>query len=153
MIYLWIALIVIPSPVIIIISSEAIAVLWSLKGYHPALLALSLAIGQTIGFSILCYFGEQLSARWRRMREKLEKVDLERYRNYAPRLIAWSAFIGIPPVNISCLAAGAVKTRVITLIPLLFIGRFLRYWIVASVPELFNDYINISQLPLWLQQL
>ena len=153
MVYLWIALVVIPSPVIIIISSEAIAILWSLKGYNPILIALSLALGQTVGFSLITLFGERLGAKWAWVRKRLDGVDLERYRRFAPRLVAWSAFVGIPPVNVTCLAAGAVKTRLWTLIPLLIIGRFARYWIVASVPELFSDYINVEHLPAWLRAL
>lgn len=153
MVYLWIGLIVIPSPVLIFISSEAIAILWSIKGYHPALIALSLAIGQTVGYTALCHFGEQLSARWERMRSKLEGVDLERYRRYTPRLVLWSSFVGIPPVNVTCLAAGAVKAKILPLIPLFLLGRFSRYWIIASVPELFSDYISVDQLPVWLRSL
>ena len=150
MTYLWIMLIVIPSPVLIFISCEAIAILWSVKGYYPLFIATALALGQTVGFSLLVYFGDQLRERWERLRKLLDGVDLERYRLYAPRLVAWASFVGIPPVNVSCLAAGAVQTRLIILIPLIFLGRFARYWIVASLPDLFSEYINIDRLPQWL---
>ena len=143
-------LIVIPSPVLIFISCETIAILWSLKGYHPLLIAIALASGQTISFSLLCYFGDQLRERWERLHKLLDGVDLDRYRRYAPRLIAWASFVGIPPVNVSCLAAGAVQARLMILVPLIFLGRLARYWIVASLPDVFSEYINIQQLPQWL---
>ena len=150
MVYLWIMLIVIPSPILIFISSETIAIVWSLKGNQPILIAGALAVGQTIGFTLICYFGDQLRERWERMRKMLDGVDIERYRRYAPRIIAWTAFVGIPPVNVSCLAAGAVRAPILLLIPIIFFGRFARYWIVASLPNVFSDYINIDRLPQWL---
>ena len=153
MVYFWIMLIVIPSPILIFISSETIAIVWALKGNQPILIACALAFGQTIGFTLICYFGDQLRERWERMRKLLDGVDLDRYRRYAPRLIAWTSFVGIPPVNVSCLAAGAVRAPILVLIPLIFLGRFARYWIVASVPDFFSEYINVDQLPQWLIKL
>jgi membrane protein YqaA with SNARE-associated domain len=150
MVYLWIMLIVIPSPILIFISSETIAIVWALKGSQPVLIAGALAVGQTIGFTLICYFGDQLRERWERMNKMLDGVDIERYRRYAPRIIAWTAFVGIPPVNVSCLAAGAVRAPILLLIPIIFFGRFARYWIVASLPNVFSDYINIDRLPQWL---
>ena len=150
MVYLWIMLIVIPSPILIFISSETIAIVWALKGNQPILIAGALAVGQTIGFTLICYFGDLLRERWERMRKMLDGVDIERYRRYAPRIIAWTAFVGIPPVNVSCLAAGAVRAPILILVPIIFFGRFARYWIVASLPNVFSDYINIDRLPQWL---
>ena len=153
MVYLWIMLIVIPSPVLIFISCETIAIVWSVKGYQPMLIASALALGQTVGFTLICYFGEQLRARWVRMQKLLDGVDIERYRRYAPRLVAWASFVGIPPVNVSCLAAGAVRAPILVLVPLIFFGRFSRYWILVSLPEFFSEYINVEQLPQWLVDL
>ena len=153
MIYVWIGVLVIPSPILIFISSEAIAIIASLKGYSPILIASSLALGQTIGFILLCLFGEQLAQRWERVKRMRENSDLEKYQRHIPKLIAWVSFIGVPPVNICCLAAAAVQYPVIPLIPLLFCGRLLRYWIVASLPEYFTNYVDPNLLPSWLQSL
>ena len=153
MIYVWIGVLVIPSPILIFISSEAIAIIASLKGYSPILIASSLALGQTIGFTLLCLFGEQLAQRWERVKRMRENSDLEKYQRHIPKLIAWVSFIGVPPVNICCLAAAAVQYPVIPLIPLLFCGRLLRYWIVASLPEYFTNYVDPNLLPSWLQSL
>ncbi len=149
--YLWIALAVIPSPILIFISSEAIAIIGSLNHHSPIALASALAFGQTIGFTLLCVFGEQLAQRWSKVKQMRERADIEKYRTKAPLLIAWVSFVGIPPVNVSCLAVAAVKTRVLPIIPLLFTGRWLRYWIVASLPEYFSEYVNLDLLPFWLK--
>lgn len=149
--YLWITLVVIPSPILIFISSEAIAIIGSLNHHSPLALASALALGQTIGFTTLCLFGDQLAERWSKINQLRKRADIEKYRTKAPLLIAWVSFVGVPPVNICCLAVAAVKTRVLPLIPILFGGRWLRYWIVASVPEYFSDYVNLDLLPFWLQ--
>ena len=149
-IYLWIALAVIPSPILIMISSEAIAVIWALKGYDPVLLALALTLGQTTGFSLLCRFSDWICERSQRFRTLKARIDLDRYRRYAPQLTVWSAFIGFPPMNVSCVAIGAVGAPMRVTIPLIFVGRFARYWIVASLPQIFESYISLDLLPAWL---
>jgi membrane protein YqaA with SNARE-associated domain len=53
MIYLLVLLLVIPSPIFIVFNSEVIAVVLGLKGHPFWLVALCLATGQTIGFSLL----------------------------------------------------------------------------------------------------
>lgn len=153
MIYLWIILLVIPSPILIFISCEAIAILMALKGYSAPGIALALATGQTIGFTFICVFGEQLCERWERIRKLRAKADLDRYRKHTPKLIGWAAFIGIPPVNLSCLGAAAVKYPALPLVPILFSCRFARYLIVAGLPHLFSDYIDLNQLPAWLRDI
>ena len=153
MVYLWIALAVIPSPLLVFISSEAIAIIGSLKGYSPFALATALSVGQTLGFTCLCLFGEQLADRWAKLRRLREKIDVDQYRGHAPKMIASASFIGLPPLNLSCLAAAAVGAKVKAVIPIIFIGRWSRYWIVASLPEFFSKYVDPSLLPTWLQQL
>lgn len=153
MLYLWIALAVIPSPILIFISSEAIAIIGSLKGYSPLALASALAMGQTIGFTCLCLFGEQLASRWGKLRNMKERIDIDRYREHVPKFIASASFLGLPPLNASCLAAATMGARIKVLVPIIFSGRWTRYWIVASLPEVFEGYVDSSLLPMWLQQL
>lgn len=153
MLYLWIGLVVIPSPILIFISSEAIAIIGSLKGYSPFMLAVALASGQTIGFTFLCIFGERLAHRWERVKRLREKSELSKYHCHVPKLIAWVSLIGVPPVNVSCMAVATVQAPVLPLVPLLFGGRLLRYWLIASLPEYFTDFINPNSLPSWLQSL
>ena len=148
--YLWIALAVIPSPILILISSEAIAIISALKGYSPMGIAAALAIGQTIGFSTLIHLSDWICERSTRFRALKARADLDRYRRYAPRLALWAAFVGIPPMNLSCVAIGAVGAPIFIIQSLILVGRFTRYWIVASLPELFEEYINLELLPDWL---
>ena len=153
MLYFWIALVVIPSPVLIFISSEAIAIIWALKGDSPIALASALAVGQTIGFTCLCLFGEQLAERWGRLKRLKQRVDADRFSEQMPKLIASASFLGLPPLNASCVAASTIGAELKTIIPILFAGRWSRYWIVASLPEVFQDYVDPSLLPDWILNL
>ena len=90
-------------------------------------LATALTVGQTVGFTCLCLFGEQLAERWVKLRQLREKIDVDEYRGHAPKLIASASFLGLPPLNLSCLAAATIGTKVTVLVPIIFMGRWSRY--------------------------
>lgn len=150
MIYVLITLLVIPSPVLMMISSEAIAVALALQGEPPLLISLSLSTGQTIGFSLIYVFGEWLSQRSERLQRGLDRLDVERLQHKAPHLITFAAVFGLPPLNVSCVAISALKLRFTPLVPLIFFGRLTRYFFVASIPSYFVGYVDLSWLPDWL---
>ena len=150
-IYLFVVVIVIPSPILMMISSEAIAVLLALDGKSPWLIASALAIGQSIGFSLLYYFGEQICNRWQALKNKLDQFDMEKFQSNIPYFIASASFFGLPPLNLSCIAASALKIRYSPLLVLIVSGRWLRYFIIASIPEWFQKYFNPDLLPSYLQ--
>jgi|GEM_PF-2093631 len=150
MIYVLLSLLVIPSPVLMMISSEAIAVVLALQGEPPLLISLSLSVGQTIGFGLIYLFGGWITARSQRIQEGLARLDIKALQGRAPAFISLASLFGLPPLNVSCVAISALKIRFLPLLPLIFTGRFLRYLIVASIPAYFADYIDPSWVPSWL---
>ena len=150
-IYFLVTVVVIPSPILMMISSEAIAVVLALQGRSPLLIAVALAVGQSIGFSLLYYFGEQICERWQTLKNKLDQFDLKKFQKNIPYFIASAAFAGLPPLNLSCIAASALKVRFLPLLILIVIGRWSRYFLIASIPEWFQKYFNPDLLPSWLQ--
>ena len=96
-IYLSVTLLVIPSPILMIISSEAIAIILSLKGFSAILIALSLAVGQSIGFSLLYFFSDAICERWDKLQKGLARLDLEKLKNRAWPLLGCASFFGFPP--------------------------------------------------------
>ena len=149
-IYLSVILLVIPSPIFMMISSEAIAILLAMQSRSPVLIALSLAIGQTIGFSLLFFFGDRITSRWTRLNQKLQTFDLEGLRNKGPLFISSASLFGLPPLNLCCIASSAIGLRYRMLCPLIFGGRFGRYVIISSIPHLFQDWFDPQLLPDWL---
>lgn len=148
--YLLVALAVIPSPILMFINSEAIAVLFGLRGAPPWAVASALTLGQTIGFSLIFFFGERLCSYSTRLQRRLECMDTERFKRRTPPLIALAACFGLPPLNLSCVAASAVGASFLPLLPLIISGRFVRYWVVASIPAYFSQYVDLSWMPAWL---
>jgi membrane protein YqaA with SNARE-associated domain len=148
--YVLVALAVIPSPILMFINSEAIAVVFGLRGAPPLAIAGALAVGQTIGFSLIFLFGEALCERSTRLQERLERFDVERFKARTPPLIALASVFGLPPLNLSCVVASATGASLLPLLPLIISGRFMRYWLVASIPAYFAHYVDVTWLPAWL---
>jgi len=148
--YVLIAILVIPSPVLMMINSEAIAVALGLQGANPLVIALTLAVGQTTGFCLIYLSGEWVTERSPRLKRRLESFDLERVEARAPLWISVASLFGLPPLNVSCLALSALKVKLTPLIPLIFAGRFVRYLVVASIPAYFAEYVSLDWLPDWL---
>jgi membrane protein YqaA with SNARE-associated domain len=153
MLYFWIMLLVIPSPIFMMISSEGIAVILSLKGYSPLWIALSLSIGQSIGFSLLYFFGGEICQRWTGLKKKIDTFDVARFQKRAFPFLCLASLIGLPPLNLSCIASSMLKYPYHTLLPIVFLGRFIRYVSVASIPQIFQPYFNPNWLPNWIQSI
>ena len=151
--YLSVVLIVIPSPIFMMISSEAIAIILALKGHSALWIALSLTIGQTIGFSLLYYFGGALCERWDKLNQKMKSFQFDRFKKRASPFILSAAFFGLPPLNLSCIAASMIQVSFSLLLPLIIMGRFTRYLIIAIIPNTFSGLFDPLSLPDWLQNL
>ena len=150
MLYLLITLLVVPSPVLMMISSEAIAITLALQGEPPLLIAGALSLGQTVGFSLLYLLGDWASARSERLQKGLKRLNLERLRERASLFISLASLFGLPPLNVSCVALSTLRVPYLPLLPLIFSGRFARYLVIASVPAYFAEYIDLTWLPDWL---
>ncbi len=149
-VYLLAGLIVVPSPVLMFLSSEAIAVALALQGRSPVAISLALSLGQLTGFTLLFIFGEELCERSARLSALRARLDLERFRPRAWPLLAVASFSGLPPLNLSTLAVSALGLPLRGVAPIIFCGRFVRYCVVASLPGLFAQYFDLSWLPAWL---
>ena len=153
LIYLSVTLLVIPSPILMIISSEAIAIILSLKGFSAILIALSLAVGQSIGFSLLYFFSDAICERWGKLQKGLARLDLEKLKNRAWPLLGCASFFGFPPQNVSSIAASMVKVPYPLFISITCGGRFARYWLIAFIPQYFQPLFDQVWLPDWLTSL
>ena len=153
MLYFWITLLVIPSPIFMMISSEGIAIILALKGHSPLWIALSLTLGQSIGFSLLYFFGGEICQRWTRLKKQIDTFDVDRFQKRAFPFLCLASFVGLPPLNLSCIVSSMLKYPYQILLPVVFSGRFIRYVSIASIPQFFQPYFNPNWLPDWLQNL
>jgi membrane protein YqaA with SNARE-associated domain len=150
MIYLILCIIAIPAPVIFIFNSETIAIVMGLKGHHFLIVSAAIALGQTIGFCLLYYFGQYLVNHWQSLHNRLQRFDLEKFHKQGNYLICCGALTGLPPLNIMSILASRVGIPISFLAVVTFFMRWLRYAILAGMPQFFVKYIDTSILPDWL---
>lgn len=154
MLYFTIFLVVVPSPVLMFLSSEAIAIFIGLTSDRPWFgVACALAAGQTVGFSLLYFFGDRLLGSWPRLQAKVRNFDLSRIESKAPYFLCTGSLIGLPPHNLMCICAPAVGVRWAPLAAITFTGRTLRYCVFAGLPAYFADYFPVDWIPTWLSAL
>ncbi len=150
MIYLLVLLLVIPSPIFIVFNSEVIAVVLGLKGHPFWLVALCLATGQTIGFSLLYFFGRWFCDRWQALAKKLDSFNLSRFKEKSDYFLCAGALTGLPPLNVMSILAPKVGVPFYKISMITFSFRLLRYLILAGIPQFFAPYLNLEALPAWL---
>lgn len=154
MFYLLTMLAVIPSPVLMFINGEAWAVFIGLMGTRNwVLLALAIAAGQTIGFTLLYVFGHRWVSRWVRLQAAIDRFDREKLRRNAPWALSLGGLIGLPPHNVMAVLCPVVGVRYRLLFVTTICGRSIRYLILAGVPAYFSQYIDLSWMPEWLRAL
>ena len=155
MFYLLTCLAVIPSPFLFfLINCEAWAIFVGLMGTRNwLLLALSITIGQVIGFTLLYFFGRRLVARIPRLQRAVERFDQEKLRARAPWVLSMGALVGIPPHNVMCAVCPAVGVPFRTVFVITLVGRGLRYLVLAGTPAWFAQYFDTSWIPEWLRDL
>lgn len=150
--YLVTLLLAIPSPIMAF--SEAWAIFIGLAGTRNWLfLAAMLAAGQTIGFTLLYIFGERLLLRWRKLERAAAKLDRERVQANAPWVLTMGALLGFPPHLALCALGPVMRVPYAMVLPITFVGRFIRFAVLAGVPGFFAQYFDVSVLPEWARAL
>ena len=154
----WIATfaLAIPSPLIVVISSEAWAVFIGLTGTrHWLPLAAALALGQCVLYSLLYIFGRRLLPRFPRLQRKLDQIDIERFRRQSAIWVALGAVFGLPPLTALSVAAPMVRMRFAHFYFVALAGRFVRFSILAAAAGAFGDLfeLDVTQLPEWVQKM
>ena len=150
MFYLIMTAVAIVSPVLAI--AEPIAVLGGLSTKVSWwFLAICLAFGQCIGFTLLYFFGQQFISRWRWLARKLETVRLEEYAHRRSWFTFLAAGFGIPPLTALALAGPLYEPRYSIFIGISFLARVARFFVFAGAATLLIEYVDLSVLPDWLR--
>lgn len=149
MFYLVLVGLAVPSPFLGI--AEPVAVIVGLHGVHSwVITGLSLAVGQTLCFVLLYFFGERVLGKVPGLRRQLDRIDPEWFRPKAPYLLAAGAVVGLPPLNAMSALSPLVGQRFLGFLLITFIGRSIRFGIFAGTPIFFAQYIGTDWLPEWV---
>ena len=119
------------------VSPEAGAILWTTRyGWNPLLVALLAATGQAAAHVVLYVFGDQIRRRWRWFDRQCERARV-RYGKRLERNVVWlgltSGLIGLPPTSATSALAPGLGLSGPRLIPLMFLGRIVRFAVVTIV--------------------
>ncbi|MBV69882.1 MAG: hypothetical protein CMH52_00910 [Myxococcales bacterium] len=149
MTYLIITALAIMSPVLAI--AEPIAVIAGLSTkVEWWLVALCLASGQTIGFTLMYFFGEFFLAKWTWLAQKLRRVNVEEYAHKRQLFTSFASLFGMPPLTALALAGPLYEPRFSGFISLVFTCRFARFLVFAGAATALMGYVDPSIIPKWL---
>lgn len=154
MFYLWSFLLAIPSPLLFFISSEGWAIFVGLAGTRLwPLLAGVLAAGQCVCFTGLYFFGDRVLRWLPSAQRKLARLDVEKYRRQSAFWLFAAALTGLPPLIALSILAPAFKVRYAPFLLIAFVGRAIRFGVLAGVPTAFSGWFDVDWLPAWLRVL
>src|SRR5437763_8897546 len=132
MIYVLTVLWCIPSPVLWFLNAEAWVIGHAAAGVEfPLVLATCAAAGQVATFSALYFGGDAILKRVPRLRAKLERFDVERYRAAGYPILVAAAVIGLPPLVLLAVVARTLHYRFVPFLVLCVSGRVLRFAVLA----------------------
>jgi membrane protein YqaA with SNARE-associated domain len=138
MLYLLTFLWSIPSPIVWVMNAEAWTIIQASKGADPLLLATFATLGQTVCFVSLFYGGEWVLRRLPRLRAKLEKFDVEKYRSWSYLALGLASVAGVPPLVLMALLAKTLHYRFPVFLFFTVVGRFARFLVLAFAPDTFR---------------
>ena len=140
----------IPSPLISF--AEPWAILIGLNGERVWWVAgMCIALGQTIGFAGFYLFGDAIVGRIPRLRRKLDTLDVNKWRERAPFFLVLGSVTGFPPHFAQCTVSPLVGIPFWRLMAITWVGRSIRFCVLAGMPVVFADMFGTEWLPDWLR--
>ncbi len=149
MLYLILVVLAIPSPFIGI--AEAIAIVIGLQGQHSWILTgWALALGQTIGFCLIYFFGDRVLGRIPKLKRQIDRIDRDKFQARAPYFLATGSVTGLPPHLAMAALCPLIGQRFLPFLGITFVGRCVRFMVFAGTPAFFAQYFGIDGLPDWV---
>jgi membrane protein YqaA with SNARE-associated domain len=135
--------------------AEPLVVLLSISGRLSVFsIATAVAAGQCTAFLVLHSFGDQLLSYLPRMRAALDKHQLGRVDGRKRWLVTVAAGVfGLPPATIIAAAGPLFDPVAWRVVALLFLGRLLRFAVIALVPASFSSVFRPELIPLWVRDM
>ena len=145
MIYLLTFLWCLPSPILWIFNAEAWIVGHAAVGVDfPLVLALMATISQSVTFSLLFWGGDALLRRFPRIRARVERIDVSRYRGAGYGALGVAAVVGLPPLTLLALVARTFNYRFAFFLSFCLVGRLGRFGILALAPDTFRQIFGAT---------
>lgn len=145
MIYVLTFLWCLPSPIVWLLNAEAWVVGHSIRGVDlPVLLAAAAALSQVTTFCLLYRGGDAILAYLPRLRARLEKFDVARYRGAGYAVLALASVLGFPPLVLLALVARTLHYRFAPFVVICLAGRLVRFLVLALAPDTFRQIFGAT---------
>ena len=134
-----------PSPLVWIMNAEVWVIGHSLKGIDfPWLMALIAVAGQTCCFVFLFFFGEVVLRRIPKLRARIERFDVARYRSWSYAALGLGSILGLPPHVLLAMLAKTLHYRFLPFLWITIVGRVARFMVLAYAPSSFAQLFGAS---------
>ena len=104
-------------------------------------LVIAATVGQTVGKIAMYYVGlGVLKLPAGRVQRGLEAMQakMEARPVWGKLIFFCSSLVGLPPLYVTAIAAGAVRMNIVFFVLACLVGRFIHFAVVAMVPDLWN---------------
>jgi len=117
----------------------------NLSNYHadiPWLLAITAALGSTIGSAFYYFLGRGTRQLSGKLQAQLDKFDVSRFEKSTIAVTFSSALISLPPFTIVSVVAGITRVSLWTYLPISLIGKIMRFSLVVYAADSAIHFIN-----------
>ena len=133
----------IPSPVFMFLNAEA----WTittvlLSDAQPLGVALMVALGQCVGYTLVYFNGPWLVARLPKLEARLKAFDFERYRHASYAMLFLGCVAVFPPALLFTLLSRQLGFRYPFYLAVIMAGRCARFTILALLPQTFAAWFK-----------
>jgi membrane protein YqaA with SNARE-associated domain len=143
-IYLLSFLLGIPSPVLMFLNAEA----WTVSSVllseaHPLGIGACVALGQSVGYSIVYFNGPWILAKIPRLQQRLDRFDVARYEKLGYLGILVGSLLNFPPPLLFTLLRRQLRFRFALYLATIIVSRTARFCILATLPEVFATWLKV----------
>ena len=126
-----------------IFNTEVTFVAMTYRENHLLVLAAAAAAGSTMGFMIFYYLGTTSRNFSKKLREKVEAIDITKFNRSSFLVLATSCLVSVPPCTPLVIAAGALRYHLKRLIPILLLFRMIKYTLLAYFLDTIHSVVQI----------
>lgn len=121
-----------------VLSTEAMAILYGSQGWNPFYVGALCSLGQNIAYVGIYYGGEQLLGRWKALGRQVHALRRKLGHGARRGFLITTVFghvSGFPPAPATVALAPGFSVRPLTLFPLTFMARWVRFTVLAFAGE------------------
>ncbi len=122
-----------------IFNTEVSFLAMSYKVSNMVLLSAAAAAGSTGGFLVFYFVGSGSRNLSRKLREKVESIDVDKFNKSGLFVLASSSLASLPPCTPLSIVAGTLRYNLVKFISVFLLFRMLKYWVIGCFYEQLHE--------------